>query len=323
MYTAVETALPLALARAGGFGMLPVGFDTTEQMEEKIKIIRKELDLPDSAPMPIGLGFLVCMLEDKDGVNDTRLSRGLDYNPTAVLLAFGHDIKKYVEKFRELQQMRVHKAKLVVTVNTVEEAIFSSYDLKADAMMIQGHEAGGHSRSDAPPLYTLVQAVIDAIPLADRPALIAAGAISTGAQMASLLTLGADGVVVGSRFLCTDESIYSDAKKEVIIEAGFNATVHNRILDETHPELVPFPHVYGSRYVPNDITTDYLAGESVDERFKKIVKAETNGEKNRLIVWCGAGVGHITKKEKAADVVKQLHEACVERLKNAHLEFGF
>lgn len=100
-------------------------------------------------------------------------------------------------------------------------------------MNTPGVEAGGHGSSHAPPTSILVSAILAAIP--NGPLIIAAGGIATGTQVAAMLTLGADGVLLGTRLLFTPESGYTPMQKEILLEADLDATRRGMCFDEvTH-----------------------------------------------------------------------------------------
>ena len=165
--------------------------------------------------------------------------------------------------------------------------------------IIPGGEAGGHGGSASPPLLTLLQAVLAALPKVSRPVVVAAGAISTGAQIAALLTLGADGVIVGSRFLVSPESLYSDAQKQVILDADFYSTIRHRAFDEV-ARIDFWPPGIDGRAITNDIVADALKGEDLENRLKKHDDGLKNGEKERLVIWAGVGIGHLKEIKSTA-----------------------
>jgi len=97
-------------------------------------------------------------------------------------------------------------------IGTVAEAK-EAVDLGAEAIIVQGSEAGGHNRSQGT-LSTLFASVRDAVPSIP---LIAAGGISDGASMAAALLRGADAVLCGTRFLASKEAdAHSDYKQRVL-----------------------------------------------------------------------------------------------------------
>jgi NAD(P)H-dependent flavin oxidoreductase YrpB (nitropropane dioxygenase family) len=89
----------------------------------------------------------------------------------------------------------------------------------ADAVIVQGGEAGGHTGSVATTL--LLPAVLDAV---DIP-VIAAGGFFDGRGLAAALAYGAAGIAMGTRFLLTKESTVPDAVKQAYLDRGLTDTV--------------------------------------------------------------------------------------------------
>jgi nitronate monooxygenase len=180
--------------------------------------------------------------------------------------------------------------------------------------MRAGIEAGGHGGAKAPPLSSLLQAVLTAIP--DGPVVIAAGGVSTGAQIAALLTQGAAGVVLGTRFLFTPECQYSSAMKEVLVSSDFNATERSLVFDEVN-QTMGWPEGINGRAIANDIVRDYLEGAVLEERVKRHDESKAKGEKNRLVIWAGIGAGMTNELKSTTDVFNELHEETVKSLRAA------
>lgn len=162
---------------------------------------------------------------------------------------------------------------------------------------LAGIEAGGHGRADAPSLLTLLASVCAAIP--SGPVIIAAGGVSTGSQIAALLTMGADGVVLGSRLLCTPECMYPDKSKQVILESAFTATIRSDVFDEMNRTAF-WPQGIDGRAIANDIVQDAKAGLNLEERLKRYDHALANGELNRLVIWAGEGICFVNDRKSTA-----------------------
>lgn len=158
-----------------------------------------------------------------------------------------------------------------------------------------------------------MQAVLAAIP--DGPPIIAAGGVSTGAQIASLLTLGAAGVALGTRFIFTPECMYTDDMKSVLVDAGLNATARSHVFDEVSG--VTWPEGIDGRAIINDILGDYKQGLELEERLKKYNEGKVNGKKERLLIWAGVGAG-LVKEIKNASVCsssgKSYHSDYISRM---------
>jgi enoyl-[acyl-carrier protein] reductase II len=90
-----------------------------------------------------------------------------------------------------------------------------------DAIVAEGFEAGGHNGREEATTFTLIPLIRRATSLP----LIAAGGIATGRAMLAAMTLGADGVQVGSRFVASEESSAHPAFKAKVVEAGDGSTL--------------------------------------------------------------------------------------------------
>lgn len=99
-----------------------------------------------------------------------------------------------------------------------------------------GIEAGGHGASYAPPLLTLVPEILAVAPVGGPP-ILGAGGLANGAHIASLLTLGASGVVLGTRFLLSPESLYTDKQRQALIAANSDASVRTMAFDHARNTL--------------------------------------------------------------------------------------
>ena len=101
----------------------------------------------------------------------------------------------------------------------------------ADAVVAQGIEAGGHNRSVAGTM-TLVPAVTDAVAVP----VIAAGGVADGRGLAAVLALGADGALLGTRFIMSAEADAAAAYRERIAAAGVGDTARNNVFGLEFPD---------------------------------------------------------------------------------------
>jgi nitronate monooxygenase len=111
-----------------------------------------------------------------------------------------------------------HGALACWQVGSVEEARTAA-DAGCDAIAVQGSEAGGHIRGQAP-LLPLLESVIGQVELP----VLAAGGIGSGSAFAGVLDRGAAGARVGTRFVATDESGAHPAYKQAVVDAVAGAT---------------------------------------------------------------------------------------------------
>lgn len=307
--------LAAEVTTAGGFGSIGAGFDSTKILQEKLQRVRENLNIAQGQPVPIAVGFIGWILEMTESSDDPRLLAVLDELPAAVWFAFGLDLDKYVDQVHVYNEQTGHKTFVFVTVHSVED-VRRAAQRGVDAVVVQGIEAGGHGRGDAPPLYVLLQAVLNETQSNGGPLVLAAGGISTGAQIASLLTMGADGVVLGTRFLFTPECDYSAAQKKALLEADLGATVRTLAYDEVG-RTNGWPPNFDGRAISNEVMGDLKAGLSLDERIEKFDESARSGDDSRLVIWAGVGVGLTSEIEGAADVLRGLHEETVVHLQRA------
>lgn len=168
---------------------------------------------------------------------------------------------------------------------------------RSSAETPEGTEAGGHLSASAPPLSVFLIAVVTALQSSqDLPILLGAGGISTGAQVASLLTLGASGAVVGSRFLVTPEVNYAPARVQALLDADLKSTVISKAFDEVR-DTMGWPEGISGRGLRTDIIKDEEEGASLEERVMRF----HSGEGFRQVIYAGIGIALI-KEVKSAEV---------------------
>ncbi|KAJ7219703.1 2-nitropropane dioxygenase [Mycena haematopus] len=309
--------LAAAVSVAGGLGSIGAGFAPTQVLREQIQKIRSSLNIPAGEPVPVAVGFIGWILDRTEISDDPRLIAVLDERPTAVWFAFGVNLEKYINQVHAYNSKTGRNTFIFIIVNSVDDARRAALH-GVDAVVVQGIEAGGHGGADAPPLFVLLAAILREFQTTNngKPLVIPAGGISTGAQIAALLTMGADGVALGTRFLFTPECEYTTAKKQALIKADLKATARAMAFDEVG-RTMGWPPNYDGRAIANGIMDDYKAGLSVEERIAKFDGSARDGDDSRLIIWAGVGVGLTDEINGAADVLRELHQDTIEHLQRA------
>ena len=117
-----------------------------------------------------------------------------------------------------------------IQVGSPEEA-HAAVAAGADAVVAQGIEAGGHNRSVAGTM-TLTPAIADAV---DVP-VIAAGGVADGRGLAAVLALGADGALLGTRFVMSEEADAAAGLQERIADAGVADTARHNVFGIDFPD---------------------------------------------------------------------------------------
>ena len=185
--------LAAAVSTAGGFGVLGMGGMPAPLIRIAIQRTRQ------LTAKPFGVNLLLPFLED-DQI-DTCLEEGV-----AALVLFWGDATPYI------RAAHVAGVKAVPQVGSVDEAKAAA-DAGADAVMIQGVEAGGHVKGTTS-LSIVLPAVVDAV--APLP-VVAAGGLADGRGVAAALMLGAQAVSMGTRFVCSAEASLACAYKERVV----------------------------------------------------------------------------------------------------------
>jgi NAD(P)H-dependent flavin oxidoreductase YrpB (nitropropane dioxygenase family) len=209
----VATApLVRAVSAAGGLGVLGASGMPAELLRETLRGLR------DAGP------FGVNIIPRFNGIEHIELCAE---EAVAAVVFFWDDVpKEWIE--------RLHSggSKVWIQVGSVAEAK-RAVRAAADALIVQGSEAGGHNRADAATL-ALLPAVIDAIEGAVP--VLAAGGIADGRGLAAALALGADGVSLGTRFLATPEAFAHEEYKRRLIAAGVQETARHNVFGHDFPD---------------------------------------------------------------------------------------
>jgi nitronate monooxygenase len=135
---------------------------------------------------------------------------------------------------RIFAECRRRGIKVVTMVASVDDARHAAAD-GADVVVVQGAEAGGHRSIDGKPatpdaasvgMIALLPQVVDAV----RVPVVAAGGIADGRGLVAALALGAQGVLLGTRFVATRESKAPELYKKRLLESDSGATTITDVL---------------------------------------------------------------------------------------------
>jgi nitronate monooxygenase len=207
--------LAAAVSNAGGCGLLGLGGVPAAAVPELLRATRA------ATARPFGAGLLLPLLEPD------ALAACLAADLACLVLFWG-DVAPFVPEARR------RGVRVFAQVGSVDEARAAAR-AGAAAVIAQGFEAGGHVRGTAS-LSALLPAVVRAV--APLP-VVAAGGIATGAGVAAALAAGAQGVLLGTRFLASTEAAATDAYKRRVVAARAEDTVHTRLFDVGWPDA---PH---------------------------------------------------------------------------------
>ncbi|KZP26653.1 2-nitropropane dioxygenase [Athelia psychrophila] len=301
-----------AVTNGGGFGFLAAGYDSVQKFTSEIEAAQAALTQPSDAALPIGIGFLAWQLEKPNAPALELLSIALKRRVQAIWLAFGENLGQWVEFVRKHDAETGHKTIVFVQVSSTDDAKKAMNEWKADVIVAQGVESGGHGHCAAPPVMNLVSSIISSTN-DGAPPILAAGGLANGAHVASFLTLGADGAVLGTRFLLTPESLYTDAQRQALLSATDSSTARTMAFDRARGTL-GWPKGVDGRGLYNDTVKDVDSGVDMVEVQAKFSKGVAEGDPNRMLVWAGTGVGLMSEIKPAKNVVQEIHQDIIKRL---------
>jgi len=199
--------LAAAVSNAGGGGVLGGLFLPPLALQQAIHRLRTLTD------KPFGVNLILPLLQE--GQIEACLAERVP-----LLVLFWGDPRPYVAEAHR------HETKVFLQVGSVAEATAAA-EAGVDTIIVQGVEAGGHVKSRTA-LSALVPAVVEAV--APVPVL-AAGGIATGRGVVAALSLGAQGVSMGTRFLCSTEAGVTRAYQERVVRSTAEDTVYTTLFD--------------------------------------------------------------------------------------------
>lgn len=150
-------------------------------------------------------------------------------------------------------------------------------------------------------------------------ALLAAGGIMDGRGAAAALTLGADGVVLGTRYVASEECPIKDSVKQVYVETsdGGVSTVKSAQHDDVRGTGY-WPSVYDGRAIITNSYRDLKSGQSMEEVQKRFKEAAAGGDAtSRAVIWSGTGIGLIKDIKSAADITREIQQDSTRILREA------
>ncbi len=197
------SALPLAVSRAGGLGVIAAGPMRADDLLRAINEVRAGTDCPFAVNMPL-------YRKGADEILDLLIECRIP-----VLIASQGGPKRYLDRFKAAGTICLH-------VVAGEEHARKAADAGVDGLVVVGGEAGGHPPAELVSTLVVVRAVVRA--LGDAVPVIASGGFADGAGLAAALALGAGAANFGTRFLATPEASVHHAYKQAVLDASISST---------------------------------------------------------------------------------------------------
>ncbi|MDR7857718.1 enoyl-[acyl-carrier-protein] reductase FabK [Tissierella sp.] len=278
--------LAAAVSEAGGLGIIGAGNAPPEFVKEEI---RKLKELTDK-PFGVNIMMLSPFAEDIVGIV-------CDEGVPVVTTGAGSP-GKYIKKLKE------HNVKIIPVVPTVSLAVRLERE-GVDALIVEGTEAGGHIGELT--TMALVPQVVDAVKIP----VIAAGGIGDGRGFLAALTLGAEGVQIGTRFVCSTEAkVHINYKEAIVKSKDRDAQVTGR--STGHPV----------RALKNKFTKEFLELEKNNTPFEelellgsgRLKLAVVEGDMDKGSLMSGQIAGLIKDIKPCREIIEEIVFSAEKRL---------
>lgn len=282
-----KAELVSAVSNAGGLGFITaVSFATVQELRDEI---HKTRDMTDK-PFGVNISMLPVLMPGDltDAYVDLVCEEGILVVETA-----GRNPEPYVPRFKAAGVKLFHKVPAVRFARKAES-------VGADAVIIVGFECGGHpGMDDVPSLIVLPKAVKElGVPV------IAAGGFCDGASLIAALALGAEGVLMGTRFMATAESPMHDNFKQWMVEA-----------QETDTMVVERSIRNAARIMKNDAAMTVARMEKEGATLEDLLpviagrvgrEAYLSGDINLGAIACGQAVGRVHEIKSVAELMDEI-----------------
>ncbi len=287
MGSATSPALVAAVANAGGLAIQGGSGRTPAQIHDLARDIRA------LTSRPFGINLLLFQASDE------LIGATLEARPPVLSTAWARPDQDLAALFA---RAHAQGAKVLHMVSRLDEARLAA-DAGADCIVAQGTEGGGHVGLMGSSVF--VRQVARAV---NPTPVLAAGGVADGAGLVAALALGAEGVLLGTRFLATSEAPLPDRFKEVIIASDGHDTLLTEIPDIASGTV--WPGAY-ARVTRNRLVQDWLGREGELRRRRVAVQtgiqqARAAGDPEGAILYAGQVAGLIDAVEPAAAVVRTI-----------------
>lgn len=273
-----DAVLAAAVSNAGGAGIIAAGGRDANWVKEQIDIARSLTDKP--------FGVNIVLMDDD---RDKKINLLCKESITFVTLGAGNPVP-YFETLKEAGIIVIPVVPNLKLAKRVEEK-------GADALIIEGMEAGGHIGK-----LTTLSLMTQVIPEITIP-VIAAGGFSDGRGLAAALVMGASGIQSGTRFYASKECTAHINAKNAIIEAG-----------DTDTEITGYMRGHYVRGIKNKLTEKYIELEKEHAPYEQLHdlivgtsrKAPVEGDVEWGLIQAGQSLSVIKSIDSCKDIINNM-----------------
>ena len=271
-----------AVSEAGGFGALGMVGASPDGIREEMRRVKA------LTRKPFGVDLLQALPDQVEAAIDVIIEEG------AAAFIAGLGIPGPV-----IGRCHAGRVKVISMCGTVEHAR-KAEQAGCDVVVAQGTEAGGHTGKVA--AMALIPQTVDAV----RIPVLGAGSIVDGRGFVAALSLGAQGVWMGTRFIATSEARAASQFKQRIVAARGSQTVVTRCYSGKPMRVITNPYVEEQETHPEAIKRfpEQLMRSAVGGVMNYVDDAATDPEKTCMPA--GQGIGGIEDIVSAAEVVRRV-----------------
>ena len=280
--------LAAAVSAAGGLGLIGGGYGDRDWLDREFAAAGNQ---------PVGCGFITWSLAERPALLDRVLAR----KPRAVMLSFG-DPAPFAKA------IRAAGARLICQVQTKAHAR-AALACGAEIIVAQGAEAGGHGAQRG--TLPLVPEIVDLAARENPDAVVvAAGGVADGRGLAAALALGAEGVLVGSRFYAAEEALTDPEARRRVTAADGDATLRNSVIDIVR--RIDWPRPFTCRVLRNRLferwhdAEEALRAQPGDSLVAAYRAAQEAGDFDTAGVIIGEAAGLIADVLPAGAIVERM-----------------
>lgn len=283
------TSAPLvaAVSNAGGLGTIGLATMTAEQVRTACAEIRKTTD------RPFGVNFLLFR------VDDTSYDAALQERPPVMTLAWPRPEQNLAGYVR---RARAAGSRVMVMAGSVPEARRAA-DAGAEIVIAQGTEGGGHvSWMGTLPLVPMVVDAVAPLPV------LAAGGIADGRGLAAALALGAQGALIGTRLLASEEAPLHPNFKQAILDSDGHDTVLTEIPDTLRGQIWPGAMARAQRngFIARWAGREWALRAALSQEWAAVEAARQAGDADNAYLLIGQDAGLIHDLPPAKVLVERM-----------------
>lgn len=235
--------LASACAQAGTLGLVGGGYGDLEWTSREYQIAVDAIGDNAAAMKRLGCGFISWKLAENSDALDWLID---NHRPAAIMLSFG-DPRPFSGRIIE------SGATLICQIHSLKDLPLA-VEAGAKIIVAQGTEAGGHGATQdrGRGTFSFISETADWLAAhAPETYLLGAGGIADGRGLAAALVLGADGVMMGSRFWATKECLAKPQAKKIATETDGDSTARSSVFDILRRKN--WPASFDFRAIRNDL----------------------------------------------------------------------